>query len=203
MTTPTRWLYRTLFASLAFVATHAAAVVLTFDTLGPNGSPFGGHTEAGGFEVATTAGDVFVGTLFGNPAPSLFGGPSFGSPSGTIAVSHGGGLFSFAAVDLAANNGAATYSFVGMKLGATVFSQDGAEAARFAATPFGFDTVLSTDASLIDTLLISLTGFGTSYNIDNINVALSAIPEPETYAMLLAGLGLMGFIARRKKLRDV
>jgi hypothetical protein len=25
------------------------------------------------------------------------------------------------------------------------------------------------------------------------------IPEPETYAMLLAGLGLIGFIARRRK----
>jgi hypothetical protein len=28
---------------------------------------------------------------------------------------------------------------------------------------------------------------------------LSPIPEPETYAMLLAGLGLMGFMARRRK----
>jgi choice-of-anchor A domain-containing protein len=28
---------------------------------------------------------------------------------------------------------------------------------------------------------------------------VSAVPEPETYAMLLAGLGLMGFIARRRK----
>ncbi len=27
----------------------------------------------------------------------------------------------------------------------------------------------------------------------------TAVPEPETYAMLLAGLGLMGFIARRRK----
>jgi hypothetical protein len=25
------------------------------------------------------------------------------------------------------------------------------------------------------------------------------IPEPETYAMLLAGLGLMGFVARRRR----
>lgn len=28
---------------------------------------------------------------------------------------------------------------------------------------------------------------------------VSAVPEPETYAMLLAGLGLMGFLARRRK----
>jgi hypothetical protein len=30
---------------------------------------------------------------------------------------------------------------------------------------------------------------------------ISPIPEPETYAMLLAGLGLMGFVARRRKSR--
>ena len=29
--------------------------------------------------------------------------------------------------------------------------------------------------------------------------AVAAVPEPETYAMLLAGLGLMGFVARRRK----
>jgi hypothetical protein len=28
-----------------------------------------------------------------------------------------------------------------------------------------------------------------------------AVPEPETYAMLLAGLGLMGFVARRRRLK--
>lgn len=28
------------------------------------------------------------------------------------------------------------------------------------------------------------------------------IPEPETYAMMLAGLGLQGFIARRRMGRD-
>lgn len=30
-------------------------------------------------------------------------------------------------------------------------------------------------------------------------VALSPVPEPQTYAMLLAGLGVMGFMARRRK----
>jgi hypothetical protein len=28
---------------------------------------------------------------------------------------------------------------------------------------------------------------------------MQAVPEPESYAMLLAGLGLMGTIARRRK----
>ena len=31
------------------------------------------------------------------------------------------------------------------------------------------------------------------------SAAVTAVPEPETYAMLLAGLGLMGAIARRRK----
>jgi hypothetical protein len=31
------------------------------------------------------------------------------------------------------------------------------------------------------------------------NVSVTAVPEPETYALLLAGLGLMGTIARRRK----
>ncbi|MDO9205543.1 PEP-CTERM sorting domain-containing protein [Methylotenera sp.] len=31
------------------------------------------------------------------------------------------------------------------------------------------------------------------------NHAVLTVPEPETYAMMLAGLGLMGFVARRRK----
>jgi hypothetical protein len=30
----------------------------------------------------------------------------------------------------------------------------------------------------------------------------TAVPEPETYAMLLAGLGMIGFVARRRKIRN-
>ncbi|MDP1658872.1 MAG: PEP-CTERM sorting domain-containing protein [Methylotenera sp.] len=43
-----------------------------------------------------------------------------------------------------------------------------------------------------------------AYVNDGINATnyvwrVAAVPEPETYAMMLAGLGLMGFVARRRK----
>ncbi|MEG1118645.1 MAG: FxDxF family PEP-CTERM protein, partial [Janthinobacterium sp.] len=37
------------------------------------------------------------------------------------------------------------------------------------------------------------------FNATNVSGYVSAVPEPETYAMLLAGLGLVGFMARRRK----
>jgi len=36
-------------------------------------------------------------------------------------------------------------------------------------------------------------------SINVINGTVAAVPEPETYAMLLAGLGVLGAIARRRK----
>jgi hypothetical protein len=40
---------------------------------------------------------------------------------------------------------------------------------------------------------------GGGYNGAISVAAVTPVPEPETYAMLLAGLGVMGFIARRRK----
>lgn len=37
----------------------------------------------------------------------------------------------------------------------------------------------------------------------SLSAPVGAVPEPETYAMMLAGLGLMGFVARRRKQRAV
>lgn len=33
------------------------------------------------------------------------------------------------------------------------------------------------------------------------NIVVSSVPEPETYAMMFAGLGVMGFLARRRRAR--
>ena len=51
----------------------------------------------------------------------------------------------------------------------------------------------------VNTLTFNNTNTNT---FDGYNIAfhaIAAVPEPETYAMLLAGLGLMGAIARRRK----
>lgn len=36
--------------------------------------------------------------------------------------------------------------------------------------------------------------------VDNVSLEVTAVPEPESYAMLLAGLGLLGAIARRRSI---
>lgn len=48
------------------------------------------------------------------------------------------------------------------------------------------------------------SGGGTSFPVGTYaqdQLYITPVPEPETYAMLLAGLGLMGFVARRRKLK--
>lgn len=45
---------------------------------------------------------------------------------------------------------------------------------------------------------VVFTSTTNAFETDN-HAFISAVPEPETYAMLLAGLGLLGFAARRRK----
>lgn len=47
-------------------------------------------------------------------------------------------------------------------------------------------------------ILSGVTTTGPSTWIDNATITVTAVPEPETYAMLLAGLGLVGAAARRR-----
>lgn len=51
-----------------------------------------------------------------------------------------------------------------------------------------------------DKLTFSAAGTSDSYggSLDNVSL-IAAVPEPETYGMMLMGLGLMGFIARRRR----
>ena len=67
-------------------------------------------------------------------------------------------------------------------------------------------TILAGNPDIGKTLVIQLfgpvgQGPGQPYiAFDNVRLtAVPAVPEPETYALMVAGLGLLGFIARRKQ----
>jgi len=49
---------------------------------------------------------------------------------------------------------------------------------------------------------VVFTASQNAFETDN-HAYVAAIPEPETYAMLLAGLGLLGFAARRRKQKEL
>lgn len=57
---------------------------------------------------------------------------------------------------------------------------------------FGGNTETITGASLTSSFVASLTGAGTE-------LFVAQVPEPETYALMLAGLGALGFVARRRR----
>ncbi len=66
-----------------------------------------------------------------------------------------------------------------------------------ANTTGGYDAWSSATFSFSGTARsFDLTGSANMVGFDNIT---AAVPEPETYAMLLAGLGVLGAMARRKK----
>jgi len=46
---------------------------------------------------------------------------------------------------------------------------------------------------------VSGTGFAGAYTLTS---TVAAVPEPETYAMLAAGLGIIGFVASRRRRND-
>ena len=57
-------------------------------------------------------------------------------------------------------------------------------------------SVTSLPGGLNNTYTLTLSG--TALRVDDV-VITAAIPEPETYALILGGLGIVGFVARRRR----
>lgn len=180
-------------------ALESSAATLTFESLASADGNFAVgtiYTEAG-FELDDVTTTAYGFSTWGSANPFFSGSTALMNDNDagiTKLTQVGGGAFKLASIDL-------TVMYPGL-------TGDGAVAVTFTGTKMDHSTVTATfDVNDGAPQTFSFSGFtnlssvtwsdnATYHQFDNINVA--AVPEPETYAMLLAGLGLMGFVARRR-----
>jgi hypothetical protein len=154
---------------------NRSAGAFTYSATATPGGFYGGGTFADPFLSTNRAGDSIVIT----PQAGIAGiaGNIFGSDiSGAFAA----GPITYAVLD--SLGGTATGTVNATSITANSF--------------FGFVS----DGTIVS---ITLTGFDTGTSalwpsIDNLSLA-APIPEPGTYALMLGGLGLVGFLARRRR----
>ena len=107
----------------------------------------------------------------------------------------GGGAFSLGAIDLVMlypgyTEDGADVTFTGITMDNSIVTQSfhvadsGVQTFAFASNFNNLSSVTWTDGAMY-------------HQFDNINVA--AVPEPESFAMFMAGLGILGLISRRRR----
>ena len=213
--------YAITLATLALAAGSAQAASVSFtDTLGASYSQFNGFESIGtAFPVGSTytedgisvnqvhMGQYGIFTRYtGNGAHTgRYSWYPNGGDNGYTRITEQSGV-DFSAVSLKTGNGGGGTSTFSLNYelrnnGLTVLSGS----AQQSAMPF----VVSFTGGGFDEVLLSATyGSGNGVTsgafqglaIDDIKV--NPVPEPETYAMLLAGLGVMGAMARRRKAKQ-
>jgi hypothetical protein len=187
------------FAAMTFVAGTASAETITFDDVPNNASLSDGvyhglswtnffvfdgtqYAPGSGYEHGTVSAPNVAFNSYANPA-------SFGSAS---AFSLHDAYFA------AAWNDGLTIHVVGTS-GTNTYIKD-IVVNTGAAIDVVFNWTNLTNVAFSSsggTFHEGLGGTGEHFVMDNMTV--NAVPEPETYAMLLAGLGLMGAVARRRQ----
>ncbi|CAN5309772.1 hypothetical protein BH11PSE9_BH11PSE9_06560 [soil metagenome] len=111
-------------------------------------------------------------------------------PAGTLDMEWSGGL-----TDLLDVKGTA---FLGGTLGVTFLD-------AYTGTGHTLYTLVSTGNYLGTFSMLDIAGLGAGYTASlvytsfGVQLDVSAVPEPETYALMLAGLGVMGWVARRRQ----
>ena len=210
---------KTLFVSAALFAAVGAQAQVIGSTIAPDPGPFltltaAGLAPSGSFAGASLAGgtvfaadqtfaDVPKGAGAATVGNFLAAGPSSGSPAtltftapvkdvsflwgspdlyNLLTVTTTAGTQTYVADPSLANAAAASLGFA-----QAVGNQDFSQYVRFVAQG--------------DSSILSLR-FDNAPSIDafeSSNYRVTLIPEPETYALMLAGLGVIGLVARRRR----
>jgi len=202
-------LVKTLVTTAAILASLGANAAVTgalgggfgsFATLSGPGTPNSGGTLSGAVSATIVGGSVLAadsppfadgvapgsnyltaGPVAGSPAPLTFSGAGvdyvsflWGSPD----------LFNSLTVN---STGSAGQVFTANSLGFPVTNGDQSfnQSVQFTA--------------LAGAKITSLVFSSTDNAFESANFSITPIPEPETYALMMAGLGVMGFVARRRR----
>lgn len=100
------------------------------------------------------------------------------------------------------SSGAEPNLYVVAKDGATIVNDQDPAWVGFTSTTAGWaQRTYNFKATSGTTTLFFAGGYHGGDYVGLDNVSVTAVPEPETYAMMLAGLGALGFVARRRKLQ--
>jgi len=167
-----------------------------------NGYAYAGQVTADAWSFLGGAGVSLNNTAWGGstPAPST----AFAFLQNTASISQtftttASSNFTVA-FDLAERtNYGSTGQAIGVSLDGKALSQFNVSAASgWAAESFGALNIGAGVHTLTFTGLNPNNESDTTGFIDNVSVMAAPVPEPETYGMLLAGLGLLGFVYRRK-----
>lgn len=182
------------FNSLATVTTNPTVVVPQpytedgFRLTTSSGSPYTGY--AGGTIYATTdKHNLWMGS------PAVFSGVITNYGSSFVLERADGGIFDLVSMDAAAFSNAGGYRH---------FNVYGYPASGGFVQKYIFldDSYMSLETITFDSTFSGLNKivFSSVYaQVDNINLSVASVPEADTWAMLLAGLGLVGFAARRRR----
>jgi hypothetical protein len=169
--------------------------------------------------VAPTSVENFDGSVIANAtaAASLFAGLSFG-PGSVLSTEYDGSFPNITGqhianfsdslgnccnnatyIDFSSTVSGAAFNFVSNTQGfifSAYLAGNLVESATF-STDLSGQFVGFYGISFDRITIVGDSTYNNAYLLDNLQIA--AVPEPTTYAMLLAGLGMLGFVARRKQ----